>query len=325
VTTVNTTVQRLSGETEKTVQQIAMTAEEARSLLNTIRPDIEATANNSARVSAGAQQLLVGLQEGKGTLGKLLKDETVYQQLRAIAEQSQVVVANVRDLTVEARGTIAEARGAITEARGAIVDFRSKDGPGLFADMRLTLAQAREATAGLAENMEALKHNFMFRGFFNRRGYFDLGALSPTEYRSSMLENGKRTALRIWLRSDVLFATGADGTEALTADGRGRVDAAMASYLRYLPGKALMVEGYATSGTTTERFVSSAKRAGLVREYVMQRYALTPQDTGFIALADDAKGNPGQGGAWEGIALTLFVDRQTLLSGETPAPKVGTR
>ena len=43
------------------------------------------------------------------------------------------------------------------EARGAISDFRSSDGPaqGLIADMRLTMSQAREATADLADNMEA--------------------------------------------------------------------------------------------------------------------------------------------------------------------------
>ena len=34
-----------------------------------------------------------------------------------------------------------------------------------MADMRVTLAQAREATADLADNMEALKRNFFLRGF----------------------------------------------------------------------------------------------------------------------------------------------------------------
>jgi hypothetical protein len=35
----------------------------------------------------------------------------------------------------------------------------------------------------LAEATEALKRNFFFRGFFNRRGYFDLEDVSVEEYR----------------------------------------------------------------------------------------------------------------------------------------------
>ena len=30
-----------------------------------------------------------------------------------------------------------------------------------------------------AENMEALKHNFLLRGFFKDRGYFNLAEISP--------------------------------------------------------------------------------------------------------------------------------------------------
>jgi len=37
----------------------------------------------------------------------------------------------------------------------------------------------------MAEDTEALKHNFFFKGFFNRRGYYSLASLSPQEYRQS--------------------------------------------------------------------------------------------------------------------------------------------
>ena len=84
---------------------------------------------------------------------------------------------------------------------GGRSDFRSKEGPaqGLFADMRVTLTQAREATADLADNMEAMKHNFLLRGFFNARGYYDLEDISPAEYRAGALQNGGRLPVRVWL------------------------------------------------------------------------------------------------------------------------------
>ena len=102
---------------------------------------------------------------------------------------------------------MAGVREVTEEARRGIADFRAADGPaeGLITDMRMTLSHAREVTADLADNMEALKHNFLLRGYFTKRGYFDLDAISPVEYRNGVLENGKRKAMRIWLKDAVLF------------------------------------------------------------------------------------------------------------------------
>jgi len=296
---VNKTVDSLSGDIEKTVQQIAITSEDAHQLLTDITPQIKAIAQNGSRISADTQSLVAGLQAGEGTMGKLLKDDTLYQRAREIADQAKTVMANVTDVS--------------NEARRAIADFRSEDGPaqGVFADMRLTLRQAREATADLADNAEAMKHNFLLRGFFNRRGYFDLDAISPAEYRSGVLENGKRKAMRIWLSVAVLFQTRPDGTEELTADGRARLDSAMATYLRYVPSNPLVVEGYATEGTAGDRFGTSRLRAGIVREYLLGRYDLMPQNTGSIALGADAPDSP-LGNGWDGVALTLFLETGAL-------------
>ncbi|MBI2186764.1 MAG: hypothetical protein HYU37_06510 [Acidobacteria bacterium] len=159
--------------------------------------------------------------------------------------------------------------------------------------------------------MEALKHNFFFRGFFNRRGYYDLDAISPAQYRSGVLENGKRKAMRIWLSSAVLFAPGPDGAETLTADGRARVDSAVVTFLKYLPSNPVVVEGYATDGTAGDRFRLSRQRAALVREYLLGRYGLMPRHTGFVALGADAVDSPA-GSRWDGVALTLFLETEAL-------------
>jgi hypothetical protein len=69
----------------------------------------------------------------------------------------------------------------------------------------------------------------------------------------------------------------------------------MATYLKYVPSNPIVVEGYATQGTTDERFRLGRIRAGIVREYLLGRYELMPQNTGFISLADGAKGSPQRG------------------------------
>jgi phospholipid/cholesterol/gamma-HCH transport system substrate-binding protein len=183
--------------------------------------------------------------------------------------------------------------------------------------MRLTLGQAREATADLADNMEALKHNFLFRGFFNRRGYFDLDQISPAQYRNGILENGNRKAMRIWLAAPVLFTAAANGTEELTAEGRQRIDSAMTTFLRYLPTNPLVVEGYAMEGTAGDKYRVSRQRAGIIREYVLGKYGLAPQHTGYIALGADVEGSP-EGEEWDGVALTLFLDMEQLQFSPQP-------
>ena len=172
---------------------------------------------------------------------------------------------------------------------------------------------------GLADNMEAMKHNFLLRGFFNRRGYFDLNAISPAQYRSGVLENGKRKAMRIWLSSPLLFEEGAGG-EVLTAEGRSRVDSAMTTYLRYVPANPIVVEGFAMDGTVGERYRLSRQRAGIIREYLMGRYGLMPQNTGYIGLGSDVEGSPA-GDKWDGVSLTLFLDIAALQFADQQAAR----
>jgi phospholipid/cholesterol/gamma-HCH transport system substrate-binding protein len=306
ISLVTDTVEMLRGDVQRAVQQLALTTEDAHALVQEIRPDIVAMAENGNRISTDAQQIIASINEGRGTVGKLIHDDTLYVRAREIADEAKTVMANVREVS--------------TEARRAIADFRSPEGPalGLMADMRVTLTQAREATADLADNMEAMKHNFLLRGFFNRRGYFDLDAISPAQYRTGVLENGDRKAMRIWLSAAVLFETGPGGTEQLSADGRARVDSAMATYLRYVPVNPLVVEGYSSNGTVGEQFRIGRSRAGLVREYLIGRYELAPQNTGFISLGADSDGSP-TGGDWNGVALTLFLDQDELRFGDQQA------
>jgi phospholipid/cholesterol/gamma-HCH transport system substrate-binding protein len=295
---VNMSVEQLTGDLETTIGEIKVATQDAHQLFIDITPQIQSIAENGNRISADTQQLIASVRAGEGTIGKLLNDDTLYVRAREIADETKTVMANVRQVS--------------DEARRAISDFRSKDGPaqGLFGDMRTTLTQAREATADLADNMEAMKHNFLLRGFFNRRGYFDLNAISPAQYRSGVLENGKRKAMRIWLSSPVLFEQGSGG-EVLTADGRARVDSAMTTYLRHVPSNPIVVEGYAKDGTAGDQYRVSRQRAGMVREYLIGRYGLTPQNTGFIGLGSEAQGSPSREG-WDGVSLTLFLDTAAL-------------
>ena len=135
-------------------------------------------------------------------------------------------------------------------------------GPQMTQTIRNTLNGIEEVTADLAEGTEALKRNFIFRGFFRSRGFFDLDAISREAYRAGLLERDNRTAVRMWLNAGVLFARDADGTERLTAAGRRRVDSAMAQLVQYPRDSPLIVEGFAQRDRRGDR-VSLLGRARL--------------------------------------------------------------
>ncbi len=299
---VNKTIADVQDDVQLAIRNISDTAVEARDLLHGSRADIDAIMSDSRRISADMRVVMDDISAGRGTIGKLVTDDTLYRQAKDIAGQAQDVIRSLR--------------AAAEQAQQAIGDLRSKGGEaqGLATDLRETLASARDATSALAENAEALKHNFLFRGYFNRRGYFNLSDISPQAYRTGALDGKDREPLRIWLSADVLFAGGADGdgAEQLTDDGKARLDSAMSQFLKYPQTSPLIVEGYSEQATEDARYLQSRERASVVRDYLVPRFHLDADRVGEMPLGSDAAGSPAGNNTWRGVALTMFVPRSAL-------------
>jgi phospholipid/cholesterol/gamma-HCH transport system substrate-binding protein len=77
------------------------------------------------------------------------------------------VVKNVNDITA----SIKEGRSAL----GALLVTNKYDSTitSTLQNIELTSKDARLSASRLAENMEALKHNWLFKGYFENRGYWD--------------------------------------------------------------------------------------------------------------------------------------------------------
>jgi len=151
-----------------------------------------------------------------------------------------------------------------------------------------------------------LKRNFLFRGYFNKRGYFDLHDISVDQYRQGALATTDRRVLRIWARASVLFETDANGTERLSAGGQARLDSAMSAFLRYPAETPLVLEGYAPGATYDERFRMSRHRAQLVRDYVVAKFSMNPSYVVTMPMGQEASDSP-DGNHWDGVGLALFV------------------
>jgi len=169
---------------------------------------------------------------------------------------------------------------------------------GMAGDLRATLGSAREAMSDLAENLEAMKHGFFFRGFFKDRGFYDIGSLSPVEYQSKQFEKNV-TKERVWVRQDELFTLKEGGSEELSDQGRKKLDAMIVNFLRFTKDRAVIVEGYAAAGTPDEQFLRSRERATKVRDYLVQKFTLSPDYVGVMPMGAVAEYG-------DGVALVLL-------------------
>lgn len=310
VTKVNSMIDDLKGDVDETLASINDTIEDANGLINAVSDDVKTMASAGARISGDVAEVADGIRDGKGTIGKLVNDEELYRRATNIAREAEGVAADVRQ--------------AVAEARKTLDSVNAKNGPmqGVTSTLKQTLDDARAAMAGLAENMEALKRNFFFRGFFRNRGYFDLASLSPADYREGVLTNGgERRPVRVWLSSPVLFepAPPGAGAEQLTESGKARLDSAIAPYLDHLADNVLIVEGYAQQGTRDEEYLRSRARAVMVRNYLIGKFHLDPQAAGLMPLGAQSEGSP-DGQPWDGVALAVFMDRDST-KGPRPADR----
>jgi phospholipid/cholesterol/gamma-HCH transport system substrate-binding protein len=297
----------LKDDVSVAVLALTETIETANGVIGGVGRDVGVLTATSVRVAedaratlADARSLVDGIKAGRGTVGQLLTDDTLYQRIAGVSREAEQTMRNVRETT--------------ERTRAAVEGFVARDGTAsqIAQALRNALADVQEVTSDLAEGTEALKRNFLFRGFFRDRGFFDLNSLSREAYLAGALAGDERTALRVWLDGSLLFVREPDGTERLTDTGRRRLDAVMADLVRYPRDSPLVVEGYAESREGEAAYLVSADRAQLVREYLLARFRRQTTLTGAMPLGEDAPDSPRGDGRWSGVALTLFVRHDAL-------------
>lgn len=134
-------------------------AQELRSAIGSLRT----TSRNTARASEELQTLVADLRTGTGLIPSLISDTTYVATF-------ENAMANIEKVSVNA-GHVS------TELQQLAEDINSKDNAlgVLLADstvadqLKATIQNAADASHKLDENMEALQHNFLFRGYFRRQ------------------------------------------------------------------------------------------------------------------------------------------------------------
>ena len=317
-------------------QGVTSVTEQASQLVDGVDSVVQRFTLTSNRIAENVEEIVMGVREGRGTVGKLLTDDAIYEQLRETAQRAGQTVETVQHTAENMRETSENLRGVVADVRssGVVDDFSqtvenvrelsdqakglmstlqpgTSDEPGLSASLQQTIANANVAMANAAENTEALKRNWFFRGFFRDRGFFELDSIPIEEYRQGRFAP-ERVPLREWLYEGELFSVLPDGTEELSDSGRKRLDQAMAGLILRAANNPLIVEGYAAQGDAGEIFLRAQDRAAKVRAYLVRRFPLESNYVGTVPMGAVASSASGRA-PWEGVALVLYLPKGSVV------------
>ncbi len=152
-------------------------------------------------------EIVAKINQGEGTIGRLVNDEELYESTVKITNTAEKSLTQINKKFEEVSEIIVGLSGSyesiVKNIDSTIVDVKSlinkvEKGEGvlgaLIADrssydsiktvinnLVSTTSQFEKGATGFAENMEALKHNWLFKKYFEERGYWE-----TTEYENQM-------------------------------------------------------------------------------------------------------------------------------------------
>jgi phospholipid/cholesterol/gamma-HCH transport system substrate-binding protein len=132
------------------------TTNETQRLVSGLGDNAEALVNIAGQATQGIESILYKIDNGEGTLAKFVNDPAVYNSLLASADTLQAMSTNLRALSKNAENMT---------NWGALGAYR------------------------FAELMEAGKHNWLFKRYFEERGYVEK---APFEVRERAIEESYR-------------------------------------------------------------------------------------------------------------------------------------
>jgi phospholipid/cholesterol/gamma-HCH transport system substrate-binding protein len=236
------------------------------------------------------------LDKANGLLGQ---GQTAMVNINKVAEHLNSVTAKVDN----GSGTV-----------GALVNDKA-----LYENLDQTASNARSAAfsaqAGIKDfqdNMEALKHNFLLRGYFKNRGYEDSADLGKDEIASVPQAT---TIKDFTFQSKDLF----DKQDSAKLKGQKALNAAG----EYLAGNdfgvAVVEVSTGKTGSTDSALTLAQARAMVVRDYIVQHFGFDDTKLKTVALGKDT--NETSKADWGQIRVLIYPSGTPIPPDKSPENK----
>src|SRR5580658_3458567 len=275
--------------------------------------------------------LVTGIRSGKGTVGMLLDDQQTAAAVKNAVGNAQEAAVNLNQVTVQVKQVMADFQSRDLFGKAEATLNNTKDASRQLAqtsqqvsltlndalgpdrsdenaaqNIRETFSNINLATANMADDTEALKHEFFFRGFFKKRGFYSLKEeVTPDQYRSNPYFNSQRNR-RAWLNAADAFGKDSNGTEVLSAEGKQEIDQVIDTTKDSVIDQPIIVEGYSNQASAATEMATAWSRSLIIAHYLEKRFHLSAKNIGVIPLNATAPPSSGKD-SWDGACIVLLA------------------
>ncbi len=304
--------------------------DQANAAIGDIKTKAEGTLDAITTTVNNTNGIVTGIRSGKGTVGMLLNDQQTATAVQNAVGNVQQAAANLNQVTVQAKQVMADlqSRDLFGKAEATLNNTKDasrqlaqtsqqvsltlndalgpdRSGENAAQNIRETFSNINLATANMADDTEALKHEFFFRGFFKKRGFYSLKDVTPDQYRNDPYFNSQRSQ-RAWLNAADAFGKDSKGNEVLSAAGEQEIDQVIGTAKDSVIGQQIVVEGYSNQPSVADQMAASRSRSLIVAHYLEKRFHLSAKNIGLMPLNATAPPLAGKD-SWDGACIVLLA------------------
>ena len=158
------TVARINGSTG--LWKLLSDSGLAKSFRKTAR-NLENATTNAEMMTIDLRDVIADVKAGKGPAGAILRDTAMSSSLKSSINQLEQVASQASALSADLENITQKLDQEINDGQGS-VHLLLKD-TALTGNISRTMLNVEKGTASFNENMEAMKHNFLFSGYFKKQ------------------------------------------------------------------------------------------------------------------------------------------------------------
>lgn len=272
-----------------------LSSADATEKVNEMLDTTDRVLRNIETATLNMKEVTEKINSGKGTIGQLVNNERLYQEIISATEQVQSTSKDLSETVREAKSgatAFKENMQAIKQTTSDINEITAKinsgegtigklvNDPSIYNEIQSaaanvnsasgniseTVQNAKEGAAAFRDNMEALKHNFLVRSFFKKRGYTDEEELTKNQIN-------RIPALPIE-RYFVINAEDIFGTKGVKVKHKDRLNA-IGQLLQNHPFSLAVIAVYSDmKGDSEKDKTLTQARAVAIRNYLVNNFAL---------------------------------------------------
>ena len=287
-----TVLMDLQHSTHDIVKQDSVAAIETEGLLGNEYISISFGSANASNVNDGD---MIASQAPLVMADLIKKTDTILDSSQQAVQNTTAITANL--LSISAK--INSGQGTI----GALVNDKKmyNDLDQTTVGMRDTVVHAQAGVADFQENMEALKQNFLVRGYFKKRGYVDSEDLAKNEItrlpEASPIKTFTYEPKRLF---DLIDTAKLKNQKSLGDAGQ---------YLAANPfGIAVVVVSTGMTGDAEKDLVLTQARAAVVRAYLVGNFGFDDTQLKTLGMGKkiSADADAGHDSSWGDVEIIIY-------------------